>query len=140
MGSKGWFKGLTIPYDRVKGLSIEQRQVGTFEGLAGGLNSRQLNQPNNIHLIYATGGPELLLRLEMISGVTVMGQAKKCQELEDLLRTRQVRDRFAATLPPASAMGNGIPEQIARLAKLRDEGILTDEQFEGKKLELLARM
>jgi hypothetical protein len=43
MGSKGWFRGLTIPYERVIGVTLEQRIVGTGQALLGGLNSRQLN-------------------------------------------------------------------------------------------------
>lgn len=33
-----------------------------------------------------------------------------------------------------------IPEQIAKLASLRDSGVLTSEEFDAKKAELLARM
>ena len=36
--------------------------------------------------------------------------------------------------------GGDIPEQIAKLAELRDAGILTEEEFEEKKTELLSRM
>lgn len=39
--------------------------------------------------------------------------------------------------PPRSA---DVPGQIARLAELRDGGILSPEEFEAKKRELLARM
>ena len=33
-----------------------------------------------------------------------------------------------------------IPNQIADLAKLRDQGVLTDAEFQAKKTELLSRM
>ena len=60
----------------------------------------------------------------------------------------------AAAAPPASAgpppaaapakeSGNGtasIPDQIKKLGQLRDEGILTEQEFETKKRELLDRM
>lgn len=39
---------------------------------------------------------------------------------------------------PSSAVG--VPEQIQQLAALRDQGILTVEEFDSKKAELLARM
>ena len=32
-----------------------------------------------------------------------------------------------------------IPDQIAKLGKLRDSGLLTAEEFEAKKVELLDR-
>lgn len=35
---------------------------------------------------------------------------------------------------------DSIPEQIAKLAKLRDEGVVTDAEFQAKKAELLSRM
>ena len=36
--------------------------------------------------------------------------------------------------------GSDIPAQISKLAELRAQGILTDEEFQAKKRELLARM
>ena len=44
-------------------------------------------------------------------------------------------------VPVASASGNpDIPDQIRKLAELRDAGILTEEEFEAKKQSLLERM
>lgn len=46
--------------------------------------------------------------------------------------------------PPAQSsaapVASGIPEQIAQLAQLRDQGILSPAEFEAKKADLLARM
>ena len=39
-----------------------------------------------------------------------------------------------------SAPGGDIPDQIRRLAELRDAGALTNEEFEAKKKDLLDRM
>src|SRR5437763_12545855 len=50
MGSKNFWTDLTVPYPSVREIIIVERQVNTFEALAGGLNSRQLNQKNNIHI------------------------------------------------------------------------------------------
>jgi hypothetical protein len=36
--------------------------------------------------------------------------------------------------------GPSIPNQIAELAKLRDQGVVTDAEFQAKKTELLSRM
>jgi hypothetical protein len=36
--------------------------------------------------------------------------------------------------------GASIPEQIEQLAKLKDKGILSEEEFEEKKKELLSKM
>src|SRR5664280_278867 len=79
MGSKGFWSEIEVRYDAITDLEIVDRTVSTFEGLAGGLNSKQLNQKNNIHIAYTGAEGNTLLRLEMLSGVTVMGQAKKCK-------------------------------------------------------------
>lgn len=42
--------------------------------------------------------------------------------------------------PAAQHEGESIPDQIRKLAELRDSGILTEEEFSAKKTELLKRM
>lgn len=140
--AKKWFRGLSIPYSQVRDVQIVARNVGTAEALLGGLNSRQLNQDNNIHIAYDADGHSIVLRLEMLTGVSVMGQAKKCRELEDRLRNLGIREKFSSATPTASAVSStgGILDQIATLASLRSEGILSDDEFEAKKTELLGRL
>jgi hypothetical protein len=144
LGTKSWFKGLVIPFNRIHSLDVVERQVGSVEGLLGGLNSRQLNQPNNIHIRYDTDdGKEILLRLEMLTGVTVMGQAKKCQEFFDRIRNHGIREKFQQPMPSTESgriTGDDIPTQIEKLAALREKGILTKEEFDKKKSDLLAKM
>jgi|GEM_PF-1742441 len=142
--SKSWFQGLAIPYDAICHFEIVQRQVGTVEAILGGINSRQLNQPNNIHIEYELGGGRpILIRFEMLTGVTVMGQAKVCTVLLDRLRNLQILDRITRKETPAAqtiVMQPDIPEQIEKLAALREKGILNQGEFEKKKAELLAKM
>ena len=145
LGTKQWFSGLAIPFDTIADVQIVQRQVNTFEGLLGGLDSRQLNQANNIHITFQSAdGRALVLRLEMLSGLTVMGQAAKCLEFVDRLRTGGIRDHFLPAPAPAPApaiMGApSIPEQIEQLAQLRDKGFITALEYDAKKAELLLRM
>jgi hypothetical protein len=139
--TKGWFKGLLIPFAMTFGLEVVERQLGSVEGILGGINSRQLNQRNNIHITYQSEvGKQILLRLEMLSGVTVMGQAKKCQEFLDRLRTNGILEKLQPKpAMPAAAVAD-IPAQLEKLAALRDKGILSAEEFSQKKAELLARM
>jgi hypothetical protein len=113
--------------------------------LLGGLNSRQLNQKNNVEITYLEGGRELVVRFEMISGVSVMGQARKCRELMDRIRNIGARDQFIKASTPApmittTAPPLDIPDQIAKLAALRDSGVLSEEEFAAKKSELLKRL
>ena len=48
IGSKGYWRPLEIPYGLVESVEMCSRTDRPFEGLAGGLNSRQLNQKNNM--------------------------------------------------------------------------------------------
>ncbi|WP_222635265.1 MULTISPECIES: SHOCT domain-containing protein [unclassified Rhodococcus (in: high G+C Gram-positive bacteria)] len=134
IGSKFW-QPLTVPYSTVTEVTVTDRTVSTAEGLLGGLDSRQLNQKNNIHF----GFGDQLLRFEMLTGVTVMGQAKKCQEFEDLLRSHGIYGRFAgAAVPAAPAGSNSISDELTKLASLRDAGVLNDDEFAAAKARLLS--
>jgi Short C-terminal domain len=137
MGSKGFWSELNVPYDKITDLQIVERTVGTFEGIAGGLNSKQLNQKNNIHIAYSGADGNTLLRLEMLSGVTVMGQAKKCNELEDRLRNFHIREQFVADTPAANSNPGGLSAELTNLAALKASGVLTDEEFVAAKTRLL---
>lgn len=139
MATKKFWQDLDIPYSTISSLTIEERTLSSFEGLAGGINSRQLNQKNNIHITYTGAEGNTLLRLEMLSGVTVMGQAGKCNELEDRLRSYQVREQFRSNAPAPAIQRNvgGLAEEIGKLVSLRDQGVLTDEEFAAAKARLI---
>jgi hypothetical protein len=51
-----------------------------------------------------------------------------------------IRENMGETAAPALAPAEDIPAQIQKLAALRDQGILTEEEFTSKKSELLAKM
>jgi len=138
--SKSWFKGLIIRYDKIKDIVITERQVSTVEGILGGLDSKQLNQKNNIHITFETEGAENILRIEMLSGITVMGQAKKCLEFEDRLKTNGIRDKFSKDNNNTLSKSDDIPSQIEKLADLLAKGILTQEEFDTKKTDLLSKL
>ena len=142
LGSKKWFNGLNIAFNSISDLKIVQRQVGTMEGILGGLDSRQLNQANNIHITYQINGQEIVLRLEMLSGITVMGQAKKCLELEDRLRTNNIRNKFRKVVVTNinNSADYNIPDLLEKLSTLHEKGIITKEEFDNKKKELLDKM
>jgi hypothetical protein len=42
--------------------------------------------------------------------------------------------------PPSAPPSPDIPEQIRKLAKLKDDGIISSEEFEAKKTELLRKL
>src|SRR5689334_16775063 len=88
-----------LPQWAIGDLTIERRQVGTAEtllaaGQPGG--ARDLATDNNVHIAYTDqDGQPTLLRLEMLTGVTVGGQAKKCTEMPNMMRVLGIRTYFA---------------------------------------------
>jgi uncharacterized membrane protein YeaQ/YmgE (transglycosylase-associated protein family) len=65
-------------------------------------------------------------------GIGIERYRERRQKLEDALRQQQ----FAAQ----TQSYEDVTEQIRTLSELRDEGALTDEEFEAKKAELLSRL
>ena len=62
------------------------------------------------------------------------------QRLEDL-EAQQAQQAYAAPAPPAPAAGgisDAAIEQLKQLAALKDQGVLTDEEFEQQKRKLLS--
>ena len=49
-------------------------------------------------------------------------------------------DRISGGINRVHAGGESIPDQIAKLSALRDQGVLTEAEFQTKKAELLGRM
>jgi len=48
--------------------------------------------------------------------------------------------QVAAPTPPSQSPVIDIPEQIEKLSKLKEQGILTEDEFQSKKQELLSRL
>lgn len=69
-------------------------------------------------------------------------QAGQIQEFADYVRGAagvKKTPQPADVSPPAKPV-DSIPDQIRKLAELKDAGILTDEEFQQKKIDLLSRM
>jgi uncharacterized membrane protein YdbT with pleckstrin-like domain len=76
---------------------------------------------------------------------TILDQKESLGELDRFERraARAVPPEPSAvppTAPPPPAEEPSVPDLIAELAELRDKGIITPEEFEAKKAELLSRM
>jgi hypothetical protein len=136
------FQPLDIPYQDVVSVELAAKQLGAARAIIGGLNSRQLNQQNNIHVTYHSAGHELVLRLEMSTTglTTISATANRCRQLIDLLRAQGILDKFEGSKAAAPSTAGDPVAQISKLAELRDAGILTEAEFQAKKAELLARM
>src|SRR6266496_2773244 len=75
-------------------------------------------------------GPEALKFPERGIGIDKFQERR--QKMEDTLRQHQHTAQMQAH--------HDVTEQIRKLAELRDEGTLTNEEFEAKKAELLSRL
>ncbi len=72
----------------------------------------------------------------------ILDQKEKLGELDrfEARMARAPRPEPAAAVPPSPPEQPSVPDLIAELAELRDKGIITPEEFEAKKAELLARL
>jgi hypothetical protein len=66
--------------------------------------------------------------------------AKNGEDLRNNLLKMVHWVRQQQNAPVAAGPQDGVPEQIKKLAELRDQGILSPEEFESKKADLLSRM
>lgn len=78
----------------------------------------------------------------MLTGTTIFNQTAKCREFMDLLRQYDIFDKFDSkdNKTNTSSDGNDVFAQLEKLQKLKEAGILTDEEFNLKKQELLNKM
>jgi uncharacterized membrane protein YeaQ/YmgE (transglycosylase-associated protein family) len=76
-------------------------------------------------------GPDALKFPERGFGIDRFRQQR--QKFEDLARQQQQQQQMRS-------QGDSVTDQLRKLGELRDAGVLTDEEFETKKQELLARM
>lgn len=59
---------------------------------------------------------------------------------QEIYKQIEAHDRKTRGGPPAPAGEPPIPEQIEKLAELRDRGVLNEQEFDEKKRQLLERM
>lgn len=75
----------------------------------------------------------------------VPGRRKYADTLGKWIQNKLVENKAATSQPFGGTSEHGgaatdVPEQITRLAELRDSGLITEEEFQAKKTELLDRM
>ncbi len=140
-----WFSEMAIPYEKIKKLEIVERKISNAEWLLSSSESdmKSMEQKNTIEISYTDSNDNAqLIRLEMLTGVSIYGQARKCVEFMDVLRQNGILDKFSSGENKADS-GNketDILGQIEKLAQLREKGILNQEEFEQKKASLLEKL
>lgn len=140
-----WFEEMTIPYNRIKSLEVVERTISNTEWLLSSSSSdmKSMEQKNNIEISYIDADDKSqLLRLEMLTGVSIYGQAKKCVEFMDVLRQNEVLEKFMKEEKKEASASpeNDVLNQIEKLATLKEKGILSDEEYNQKKKELLKKL
>lgn len=160
IGTNDWFEEMAIPYAKIKSLEIVERKISNTEWLLSSSDSdmKAMEQKNNIEIEYEdVDGNEQFIRLEMLTGISIYGQEKKCVEFMDILRQNGILKKFAGNHNAAQNMqgqqmsgvqagetqaanGDVILEQIEKLAGLKEKGILSEEEYQQKKSELLAKL
>lgn len=145
LAKEQWFgeENLVVPYDKIIKFEIVKRQVSMAEAMmSSNGNTQSLEQPNNIQITYINeNNDEVMLRVEMLTGTSVYGQAQKCRELMDLLREKKILGKFKGEeKSEAQTGGDDVLTQIEKLASLKDKGLITEEEFNQKKSALLEKL
>lgn len=140
-GSKDWFNDMDILYDQIDNFYIDKRTITTAEILLGGGDSANQEQENNIVIEYTDeAGVKQTLRVEMLTGVTIFNQAAKCKELIALLRKCEILDKLKKNNTEIISSQVDVVEQIEKLSKLKDAGVISEEEFKEKKDVLLSKI
>jgi uncharacterized membrane protein YdbT with pleckstrin-like domain len=86
------------------------------------------------------GAGDLLVESAGERGQTKIGNVRKPEEVQLMIYKEIEKNSERMMRPGAAAAGNPIPEQIQALARLKEQGVLTEAEFEAKKQELLKRL
>jgi uncharacterized membrane protein YdbT with pleckstrin-like domain len=113
-------RGVEIPLERINNINFHQRLIDRIIG-AGDLDIESAGRDGQSHFDF----------IRHPDGVQ--------HEIYRQMETRNMPVGYAA--PPQTARApSGVPEQIEQLARLRDQGHITPDEYEAKKAELLGRM
>ncbi len=135
-----WFEEMSIPYNKIKKFEITTRTLSTSELLLTS-DAKGLQTDNNIEITYINNDDKtVLLRLEMLTGITVAGQAMKCKEMMDLLRSESILDKFDVEGNKPIVQQDDVITQIKKLNELKELGLISEDEFNSKKSELLKKI
>jgi membrane protein YdbS with pleckstrin-like domain len=116
--------GVEIPLERINNINFHQRIIDRIIG-AGDLDIESAGRDGQSHFDF----------IRHPDGVQ-----------HEIYRQMEARNMPVAMVQPAPAVvapsppAATVPDQIEQLAKLRDQGRITDAEYEAKKAELLGRM
>lgn len=116
-------RGIEIPLERINTIFFTQRIIERLFGLGD--------------LEIESASKDGAQRFEDIRNPSAVQN-----EIYQQMESNEVKsaERISSGINAAQAAGPSIPEQIAQLAQLRDQGVITVDEFERKKSDLLDRM
>ena len=117
-------KGVEIPLERINNINFHQRLIDRIIG-AGDLDIESAGKDGQSHFDF----------IRHPDGV----QHEVYRQMEARNMPVAMVQQAPAVVSPGQS-GTAVPEQIEQLARLRDQGHITDAEFEAKKAELLGRM
>ena len=117
-------RGVEIPLERINNINFHQRLIDRIIG-AGDLDIESAGKDGQSHFDF----------IRHPDGV----QHEIYRQMETRNMPVAMVQQAPAVVSPAQP-GTAVPEQIEQLARLRDQGHITDAEFEAKKAELLGRM
>ena len=128
-----------VAWESIQDADLDTFKPGTVQSMLAGLNSIVLRQIKSaLALTYCDqGGVKRTARFNIHGAVTVYGDQDKATEL--LGHVNRFRPRFAAAGPTVTPQVD-VGALLEKLASLREKGILTEEEFQKKKAELLSRL
>jgi uncharacterized membrane protein YdbT with pleckstrin-like domain len=116
-------KGIEIPLERINTIFFHQRIFERMLGL-GDLDIESASKDG-------------AQRFDDIKNPSAV-QNEIYQQMER--NSNKQADRISGGINRAQGAGESIPDQIAKLSALRDQGVLTEAEFQTKKADLLGRM
>jgi uncharacterized membrane protein YdbT with pleckstrin-like domain len=127
-------RGAEIPLDRITNINFTQRMFERIIG-AGNLEIQSAGEQGTTSFDFVRhpdGVQQEIYRQ--------MDARENRQSATDATAVGDAVAKAVAGQAPAAAPGASVPEQIEQLARLRDAGHITPEEYEAKKAELLGRM
>src|SRR4051794_1104337 len=118
-------RGVEIPLERINNINFHQRFIDRLIG-AGDLDIESAGRDGQSHFDF----------IRHPDGV----QHEIYRQMETRNMPVGMMPTPAAAPAPAAPVAPGVPEQIEQLARLRDQGHITPDEYEAKKAELLGRM
>ena len=101
-------------------------------------------QENNICITFEQEDKELMLRVEMLTGTIIYAQAAKCREFLDILRQNGILKQIQKNANEGNSNSDNsstdVLKQIEKLASLKENRIITEEEFSQKKAVLLEKL